>query len=164
MVPTGRNSLAMAFALCVLSCTPRSVQVMNAAGSRDCETLQDALGDEEHWILEDAAVGAGQARCRGAIPALERVLGSPVAGPRARAEAGVALAVLNSTSSLGKILRALQVAQDAEERYWLVVATGRFCTPEALAALESAAGERNVVVSKGARKALLDCRSAGGQK
>jgi HEAT repeat protein len=145
----------------VCGCTPRAVQVVEAGRARDCGVLVDALGDKEHWILEDAAVGAGQARCANAVPRLVRVLENPAAGPRARAEAAIALSVLNAIAALPKILSALQRTENSEERYWLVVAAGRFCTAESLAAVEGAARDGNVVVSKGARKVLLDCRKGG---
>lgn len=161
MRPYASVFLSVLLLMQVCGCTPRAVQVVEAGRARDCGVLEDALGDEEHWILEDAAVGAGQARCANAVPKLVRVLESSGAGPRARAEAAIALSVLGSSSSLPRILAALQRTENSEERYWLVVAAGRFCTAEALAAVEAAANDRNVVVSKGARKVLLDCRKGG---
>ena len=140
------------------ACASPSVKVQQAAARGQTAELMKALHDaDEEWIVEDAALGLGQARHQAALPELLKLLQDPKAGPYRRQAAARALAGLHDDKAIQPLIQALERAEQPEERYWVTASMGRFCTLEAKAALEAQSGSPDLLVARAARKGLADC-------
>jgi len=136
--------------------------VQDAAVRGDCDTLAAQLAHKEPWIVEDAAAWLGRAGCTQAAGPLLAVLGNGDLDERARAAAGGALARLGKVEAAPLLVEEFFRASLPECRYVLVTALGRLCTQQTIGALESAVSDRDIYVSRSARKGLSRCAMSGG--
>ena len=149
-----------AFLSTTAGCATDGALVEEARQGRDMESLVKLLDSETPWIAQDAARSIGEAGYLPAADALVRLLNSELADPHARGAAAVALGRLHLTAATPAIALRLERAGHPEERYALVHALSLLCTSEAVAVLEDQMSDNDVLVSRAARKGLLDCAGA----
>lgn len=139
------------------ACSAGVSDVQDAAVRGDCDTLAAQLSRKEPWIVEDAAMWLGRAGCTQAAAPLLAVLGNGDLDERVRAAAGSALARLGKVEAAPLLVEELSRASLPEVRYQLVTALGRLCTPQTVGALEAAATDGDIYVSRAARKGISRC-------
>jgi len=116
----------------------------------------EATGEKDEWLAEDAATGLGAIKCAKAVPKLVAMVGDGNAGPYRRAAAARALGRIGDPKAVAPLVAAVDRAKQPEERFALTWALGQFDHPDAKAALESLQKDSDVLVAKAAKKALQD--------
>lgn len=163
------TTLGAILAACLASaCATDGAILEEARNGRDAETLLKLLENEAPWIAHDAARALGDMGHAPAAEPLLRLVVSDTADPYARGMAAVALGKLGVAAAAPVMERQLERAGHAEERYCLVHALSMLCTSDAVAILEDRISDNDVLVSRAARKGLLECAArapgVGGAK
>jgi HEAT repeat protein len=153
----GKSSLLLLLLVSLSGCATEGAELEAARAGGNVAALCRAAETGTSWVAGDAARALGRTGGGCAADALIALLARADAGPWARGEAAFALGKLQAAAAAPALLSALERAGHPEERYALVWALGRMCTPEAVSALEEHVSDTDLFVSRAARKGLLEC-------